>query len=153
MKKIRIGRVLSTLAVTITALLSGTAAHAETKLTDALDYTTLGIWAGAPLGVSARLGLAIPVNGKETAVTIGNEFGLYGNKQFVGYRVVMTGHGVGWGEVELARWKTRSHPWLADDHTEYYGVEAQLLVFRAGLMFPKGEGHNPKIALGAGFGF
>jgi hypothetical protein len=142
------------IAVTLATLFASFAAHAaETKLSDALDYTTVGIWAGAPLGVSARVGLAIPLQDKETAVTIGEEIGLYGNKQFVGFRGAGKGHGVFWGGIDLARWKTRKHPWLADEHTEYYGVEAQLLVVRAGLMFPKGAGHNPKLALGVGLGF
>ena len=35
----------------------------------------------------------------------------------------------------------------------YYGVEAQLLVVRAGLMIPKGAGHHPRLALGVGLGF
>ncbi|MTW10831.1 hypothetical protein GM658_09460 [Pseudoduganella eburnea] len=140
-------------AVTLAALSASFAVHAENNWTNALDYTTLGIWADAPLGVSARVGLAIPIHDKETAVTIGDEIGLHGNKQFVGYRIIAKGHGIAWGGVELARWKTRSHPWLADERTEYYGVEAQLLVVRAGLMFPKGDGHHPKLALGAGFGF
>lgn len=141
------------IAVTLAALFASFAAHAETDWVHALDYTTLGIWADAPLGVSARAGLGIPLHDKATAITIGNEFGLHGNKQFVGYRVIAKVHGIAWGGIELARWKTRSHPWLADDHTEYYGVEGQLLVVRAGLMIPKGDGHHPKLALGAGFGF
>jgi len=136
----------------LAALLSSGAAHAEGSLTDALEYTTLGVWAGAPLGVSARLGLALPLN-KETALTVGNEFGLYGNKQFVGARFVYAGHGLAWGAIDVARWKTRSHPWLADANTEYYGLEAQVLVFRAGLMFPNGGGHSPKLTLGAGFSY
>jgi len=141
------------IAVTLAALFASFAAHAETNWSDKLDYATLGIWADAPLGVAARLGVAIPYGHKEAAITIGNEFGLYGNKQFVGLRGAGKGHGVFLGGIELARWKTRSHPWLADERTEYYGVEAQLLVVRAGLMFPKGAGHSPKLALGVGFGF
>lgn len=136
----------------LAALLTSAYAHAEGKSFSTFDYATLGVWANSPMGVSARVGLAIPT-GKDTAVTIGNEFGLYGSKQFVGYRAAYKGHGVAWGGVDLARWKTRSHPWLADDHTEYYGVEAQIIIFRAGVMFPKGDGHHPKISLGAGFGF
>ncbi|KQZ44208.1 hypothetical protein [Duganella sp. Root1480D1] len=133
-------------------LFSSACAHAEGKEFAPLDYATLGVWANTPLGVSARVGLAIPT-GNDSAVTVGNEFGLYGSKQFVGYRVAAKGHGVFWGGVDLARWKTRSNPWLADGHTEYYGVEAQVIIFRAGLMFPKGDGHHPRLSLGAGFGF
>lgn len=48
------------IAVMLATLFASFAAHAaETKLSDALDYTTLGVWVGAPLGVSARVGLAI----------------------------------------------------------------------------------------------
>ncbi len=60
------------IAVTLAALLVSVAAHAETNWTNALDYTTLGIWANAPLGVSARGGLAIPVHDKKNAVTHGH---------------------------------------------------------------------------------
>lgn len=138
--------------VSLVALLSCTVANAETTAFDPFKYSTLGVWASTPLSLSARVGLAVPLN-NESALTVGNEFGLYGNKQFVGYRVILRGHGVAWGGVELAHWKTRSHAWLADSNTDYYGVEAHLLVFRAGLMFPQGEGHHPTLTAGAGFGF
>lgn len=140
------------LLISLVALLSSACAHAESNAFSPLEYATLGVWANSPLGLSGRVGLAIPT-GKKVDITIGNEFGLHGNKQFVGYRAAYVGHGVAWGGIDLARWKTRSHPWLADAHTEYYGVEAQLIVFRAGLMFPKGDGRHPKISLGAGLGF
>jgi len=140
------------IVVALAALLSSAYAHAEGKEFSPFDYTTLGVWANSPMGASARVGLAIPT-GDKVAVTIGNEFGLHGSKQFVGYRAAYVGHGVGWGGIDVAHWKTRSHPWLADDHTEYYGVEAQLIIFRAGLMFPKGDGRHPKLSLGVGLGY
>ncbi|MGW8394172.1 hypothetical protein [Pseudoduganella sp. HUAS MS19] len=140
------------IVIALMASLSSAFAHAEGKAFDPLDYTTLGVWANAPLGVSARVGLALPA-GDDSAITIGNEFGLRGSKQFVGYRVVAKGHGVAWGSIDLARWKTRANPWLADAYTEYYGIEAQVVIFRAGVMFPKGDGRHPKLSLGAGFGF
>ncbi|MBV8634156.1 MAG: hypothetical protein JO002_06675 [Burkholderiaceae bacterium] len=140
------------LIIALAAVLASAAAHAADSSFDPFKYSTVGVWAGAPLGVSARLGLAIPVS-NESAITAGGEAGLYGSKQFVGYRMFVSAHGVAWGGVELAHWKTRSHPWLADDHTDYYGVEAHMLFFRAGLMFPKGEGHHPTLAGGVGLGF
>jgi hypothetical protein len=133
-------------------LLSSSAVQAEDSSFDLARYSTLGVWANAPLGVSARIGVAVPVT-KESAVTLGNEFGLYGNKQFLGYRMFVSAHSIAWGGVELAHWKTRAHPWLADARTDYYGVEAHMLFFRAGLMFPQGEGHHPTLTGGVGLGF
>lgn len=127
-------------------------AHAEANAFDLLKYATVGVWAEAPLGLAARLGLAVPLN-KETAVVAGQEFGLHGDKQFLGLRAMYAGHGVGWGGIELAHWRTRSHPLLADPQTDYYGVEAQIVIFRAGLMFPSGGDHSPTVTLGTGLSF
>ncbi|WP_028101707.1 hypothetical protein [Pseudoduganella violaceinigra] len=140
------------IAFGLAALLSSGGVHAGGKTSDVLEHMTVGIWAESPLGTSARLGLAVPTGANE-AITIGHEFGLYGSKDFVGYRAAATGHGVFFGAIDLARWKTRSHPWLAEEGTVYYGVEAQLLILRAGLMFPKGSDHHPTVTFGLGFGF
>lgn len=136
------------------AALLATAAHAKTSslLDSTLEYTTLGVWASAPLGLSARVGLALPIN-KDFAVAAGNEFGLNGYKQFVSLRSNYSGHGFGWAELDLAHWKTRSHPLLADANTDFYGVELQLLLFRAGFMVPSGEHKRPSLTFGIGLSY
>lgn len=126
-------------------------AHAEPSTWDILQYATLGVWASTPLKASARVGLAIPLD-KDSAIVVGNEFGLAGNKQFVGWRTLMAGHGVAWGGVDIAHWQTRTNPALAHANTDYFGLEAQVLFLRAGLMFPT-EGHGPRITLGTGLSF
>lgn len=131
--------------------LSFDCASAESTTWDPLRYSTLGIWASTPLELSARVGLALPLE-KNSAIVAGNEFGLAGNKQFVGWRSVGIGHGVVWGGIDLAHWKTRSSPLLAAPHTDYYGVEAQYTIFRLGLMIPT-EGHSPSLTAGVGFSF
>lgn len=136
------------------AALMATAAQAkDSSLIDStLNYTTLGVWASAPLGLSARVGLAVPLD-KEAAITFGNEFGLNGNKQFISLRVTYAGHGIGWGGIDLAHWKTRSHPLLADAETDYYGLEVQMLLFRAGIMVPSGEHKHPSLTFGIGLSY
>ncbi len=129
-----------------------TSARAQSSIFDPFKYGTLGVWASTPLGLSGRIGLALPIN-KEASITFGNEFGQNGNKQFVGLRVMYAGHGIGWGGIELAHWKTRAHPIMADEQTDYYGLEVQLILFRAGFMIPSGTHHQPRITLGAGLSF
>ncbi|MEY4764442.1 MAG: hypothetical protein RI907_1115 [Pseudomonadota bacterium] len=117
-----------------------------------LQYSTLGVWAQAPLGLSARLGVALPYKNGLSWVA-GGEFGSKGSKQFVGWRSDFTPSGYGWGTFELARWQTRQEPLLSDAHTTYYGGEAQIAFLRAGLMFPQGAFHHPKLTLGIGVSY
>ena len=49
------------------------------------------------------------------------------------------GHGVGWGGIELAHWRTRSHPCWLTLRPITTAWEAQIVIFRAGLMFPLAE--------------
>lgn len=121
---------------------------------DFLKYSTVGVWAGAPLGLSARLGLALPMD-RDWSLTAGAEAGLKGNKFFVGSRYLYAGHGVAWGAIDLAYWKLRANPVLAESHTDYYGVEAQLLIFRLGVMVPTSSSRSDavKVSLGVGLSF
>lgn len=134
------------------ATLTSLSAQADSTADDILRYSTLGVWAGAPLGLSARAGLAISLD-KETALTVGGEAGLYGSKQFVGLRSVVAAHGVFWGGIDFAHWKTGAHPFIAEPHTDYYGFEIQMAIFRAGLMLPTDDRTGPRLTLGTGFSF
>ncbi len=111
-------RTLISMALLLAGLFSANAAQAESAADDVLRYSTLGLWVSTPLGVSARAGLALPIS-KHNAITLGGEAGLNGSKQFVGLRFIEEGHGVIWGGLDLARWKTRAHPWLAEKDTDY----------------------------------
>lgn len=127
-------------------------AFAETKSSDPLKYVTVGVWADAPLGLAGRAGLALPLD-KESALTVGGEIGTGGNKQFVGWRTLIATHGVAWGGVDIVHWRTNSHAIGADNRQDYYGIEGQLLFFRAGAMFPKGGDGHPTLTLGVGLSF
>ncbi|MEY4764628.1 MAG: hypothetical protein RI907_1301 [Pseudomonadota bacterium] len=130
-----------------------TAAHADTPISDLLQrHLTVGVWAGAPLGLSGRLGAAWPLD-KELSVTAGQEWGTEGKKQFIGFRALYLGHGVGWGGVDLAHWRTKQQPLMASKETDYYGLEAQLLVVRAGVMWPEGQPTRPRLTLGLGISY
>jgi hypothetical protein len=135
----------------------GCRAESDSVAKGFMKHTTVGVWAGAPLGLSGRLGLAVPLDDGKFSVTAGGEVGTQGNKYFVGVRSIYAGHGVAWGGVDLAHWKLKSNPPLARADTDYVGLEAQLYVFRAGVMVPvssrSGGSGSVRVTLGLGLGY
>ena len=123
-----------------------------TDIPSALQYTTVGIWADAPLGPAARVGLALPLR-NNTAMVAGREMGLRGDKTFIGWRENITPHGYGWGSFELARWSTHDNALLAKDQQIYYGASVQLAFFRGGVMLPTGGMGHPRFSLGLGLSY
>lgn len=131
--------------------LAATVSHAS-DMPLVLQYSTVGIWADAPLGTAVRAGVAVPCM-DNTTIMAGKEFGTRGDKIFIGWRDNFRPHGLGWGEFDLARWSTHDNALLAKDQQVYYGATLQLAFFRAGLMLPTGGIRHPRFSLGIGLSY